>query len=134
MTAATTTTTTTFVCFRTARGQFALPVEVTLAVRRTDGLVDLPAPRPDIVGVLPGEPPITVLSALGGGANHILVVSCDDQRYGLHVLEVVGVRRVDNEQIGPAPKGQEGGLISGVLNIGADMVLIADARALAARL
>lgn len=125
---------TTLVCFRTTQGHFALPVEATLAVRKSDRLVDLPAPRPEIVGVLPGEPPICVMSALGGGGDHILVVTSDDLQYGLHVLEVLGVRRVAADEIGPAPKGQQGGLICGVVNISDEMVLIADEHALAARL
>ena len=125
---------TTLVCFRTTHGHFALPAEATLAVRRSDGLVDLPAPLPEIVGVLPGDPPICVMSALGGGSDHILVVTSDGQQYGLHVLEVLGVQRVAVDDIGPAPKGQLGGLICGVVNINHEMVLIADEHALAARL
>jgi chemotaxis signal transduction protein len=122
------------VCFRTDQGRFALPVESTLSIRTIEGLVDLPAPRVDIVGVLPGDPPLSVLSALGVGGEHVVVVTADDVRFGLQVLEVLGVRRFEDSQIGPPPKGQEGGLISGTLD-GADAItLVADARALAGRL
>jgi chemotaxis signal transduction protein len=126
--------TTTLVCFRTSDGHYALPVESTLGVRRSDGLVELPAPRPDVVGVLPGDPPISVLSVLGVGRDHILVAMSDGAQYGVHVLEVLGVRRIDDDRIGPAPRGQQGGLISGIVDVDGDMVLIADATALAARL
>ena len=96
------------VCFRTGEGRFALPVESTLSVRTIEGLVDLPSPRADIVGLLPGDPPLSVLASLGSGGDHVLVVISDDVRFGLHVLEVLGVRRFEDDKIGPPPKGQHG--------------------------
>jgi chemotaxis signal transduction protein len=122
------------VCFRTGQGRFALPVESTLSVRKLDGLVGLPAPRDDIVGVLPGDPPLTVLSSLGAGGDLVLVVISDGLCYGLHVLEVVGVSRFPDDKIGPPPKGQRDGLIVGTLCVSDELVLVADASALAARL
>jgi chemotaxis signal transduction protein len=122
------------VCFRTTQGRFALPVESTLAVRKIDGLVGLPAPRMDIVGVLPGDPPLSVLSSLGDGGDQVVVVVSDGVHYGLRVLEVLGVRRVDDAMFGPPPNGQDGGLIAATLDGAGEMVLVADARALAARL
>jgi chemotaxis signal transduction protein len=122
------------VCFRTAQGQFALPVESTLSVRGTDGLVELPSAGADTVGVLPGEPPLSVLSTLGAGDDRVLVVVSDDVRYGVHVLEVLGVRRIDDGQFGPPPLGQLDGLIVGTISGLGELVLVADARALAARL
>ena len=113
-----------------------MPVESTLAVRNVAGLVELPMPRSDIVGVLPGDPPLSVSCALGAGGDQVLVVVAkDDVRYGLQVLEVLGVRRFDDHQIGPPPPGQHGGLVAGTI-CGADdhLVLVADAQALAARL
>ncbi len=124
----------TMVSFRTVQGWFALPIDSTLSVRSIDGLVDLPSPRADIVGVLPGDPPLTVLSTLGAGGNHVLVVIADGVRYGLSVLEVLGVRRFDDDQIGPPPKGQLDGLISATISDADRLVLVVDARALAARL
>ena len=124
----------TMVCFRTQQGRFAMPVESTLSVRKADGLVDLPAPRAEIVGVLPGDPPLSVLSSLGLGGDHVLVVVADDVRYGLHVCEVLGVRRFQDDEIGPPPKGQASELIAGMLYENGELVLVADPRALAARL
>jgi chemotaxis signal transduction protein len=121
------------VCFRTKDGQFALPVEATIAVRRTDGLVPLPMPREGVVGMLAGDPPISVLSSLGIGGDHILVVTDGDVRYGLHVLEVMGVRRFDDDQFGPPPHGQRDQCIAATLSTD-ELVLVADAHALAARL
>jgi chemotaxis signal transduction protein len=122
------------VCFRTAQGRFAVPIESTLSVRTIDGLVDLPSAGPDTVGVLPGDPPLSVLSTLGAGGDKVLVVVSDDVRYGLQVLEVLGVRRFDDDRIGPPPKGQVEGLIAGTISDAEELVLVADARVLAGRL
>jgi hypothetical protein len=125
----------TMVCFRTVSGRFAMPIESTISVRDGVGLVDLPCPRADIAGVLPGDPPLSVLSTLGAGGDQVLVVVAPDQvRYGLQVLEVLGVQRFDDGQIGPPPKGQMGGLISGTISDTDELVLVADAQALADRL
>lgn len=124
----------TMVCFRTSQGRFALPVESTLSVRTIEGLVDLPRPRDDIVGVLPGDPPLTVIATLGHGGDRVLVVVSDDIRYGVPVLEVLGVQRFEDDQVGPPPKGQQNGLISGTLHGSDDLTLIVDSQALAARL
>jgi chemotaxis signal transduction protein len=124
----------TMVCFRTCNGRFALAVESTLSVRNMDGMVHLPSPREGVVGVLPGDPPLSVLSVLGAGGDHVLVVVADEVRYGLNVLEVIGVRRFDDGQIGPPPHGQLDGLISGTVSGGDELMLVIDAHAMAARL
>jgi chemotaxis signal transduction protein len=55
-------------------------------------------------------------------------------RYGLQVLEVFGVRRFDDDEVGPAPKGQQSELISGTVGGRTDLTLVVDPTALAARL
>jgi len=125
--------TTAMVCFRTERGQFALPIAATLSVRTMAGLVELPSPGPDVLGMLPGDPPLSVLSTLGAGGDRVLVCVSDEVRYGLQVLEVLGVRHVDDGLIGPAPIGQGDGLVVGTISDGDDLVLIADAGAIGAR-
>ena len=124
----------TMVCFRTMDGRFALPIESTLSVSTTDGLVDLPAPRAEVIGMLPGDPPLTVLASLGAGDQYVLVVESHGTRYGLHVVEVLGVQRFQDDQIGPSPKGQRDRLISGTLGGTDELTLIIDAEALATRL
>lgn len=122
------------VCFRTCQGRFALPVESTLSVATNEHLVQLPAPRPDVVGVLPGDPPITVLATFGIGGAHVLVVVSDGLHFGLQVVEVLGVERFDDDQIGPPPAGQADELISGMVRGVAELTLVVDAKELAARL
>ena len=124
----------TMVCFRTAEGRFALPIESTLSVTTTEGLVNLPAPRADVIGVLPSDPPLSVLASLGRGGAHVLVLVSQGVRYGLQVLEVFGVRRFDDDEVGPPPKGQQGELISGTVGGSHELTLVVDPTALAARL
>ena len=124
----------TMVCFRTAEGRFALPIESTLSVTTTEGLVNLPAPRADVIGVLPRDPPLSVLASLGSGGTHVLVLVEQGMQYGLQVEEVLGVRRFDDDLVGPAPKGQQSELISGTVGGAEELTLIVDASALAARL
>ena len=124
----------TLVCFRTAEGRFALPIESTLSVTTTDGLVNLPAPRADVIGVLPSDPPLSVLASLGNGGSHVLVLIEQGVRYGLQVVEVFGVQRFEDDQVGPAPMGQQGELISGTVGGAEELTLIVDPTALAARL
>jgi chemotaxis signal transduction protein len=124
----------TMVCFRTVDGRFALPIESTLSVRKIEGMVNLPAPRPDVLGVLPGDPPLSVLTSLGAGGDHVLIIVAQEMRYGLQVLEVLGVRRFEDDQMGPPPDGQEQGIISGTLGGADELTLVVDAHALAARL
>ena len=96
--------------------------------------MSLPAPRPDVIGMLPGDPPLSVLAALGGGGDQVLVLVSHGVRYGLQVLEVFGVRRFEDDDVGPAPKGQQSELISGTVGGRTDLTLVVDPTALAARL
>ena len=125
---------TTMVCFTAAGGAYCMPVFSTRAVRRTTGMIALPGAGRDVAGIIPGEPPLTVISSLGGGGHHVLVVESGNQTFGLQVDEVTGLRRVENADIRPAPQGQDRALISGTIESGGKLVLVTDASALAARL
>jgi len=120
--------------FRTGSGTFAVPVEAATAVRAAEGLVTLPGCRDDVVGLLPGEPPITVLSTLGTGRDHVLVLAVDDVVFGLFVEEVLGVRAVDETAIGAPPEGQDEDYITGTISGPGELTLIADPVVLAGRL
>jgi chemotaxis signal transduction protein len=124
------------VCFRAAGTEYCLPVEATRAVRPVLGLVLLPAARADIVGLLPGAPPLTVVAPLGagGGAGQILVVQADGTTFGLLVDNVSGLRQVDEADIRVAPQGQDRGLVCGTVEADGRLLLVADATALAERL
>ncbi len=119
----------TMVEFSAAGATYCLPVEVTRAVRSSVGMVALPAPNPNVAGLLPGDPPLTVVSPFGSGGHHILVLHVDDTTYGLLVDSVNGLHKVDEADIRPAPRGQHRELVSGSITIDGALVLLADATA-----
>jgi chemotaxis signal transduction protein len=125
---------TTMVCFRALGAAYCIQVDSTRAVLRSAGMIALPAPHPDVAGIIPGDPPLTVISPLGTGGGHILVVETGRQTFGLQVDAVTGLRTVDDADIHPAPDGQDRELICGMIDAWGPLVLVADADALAARL
>jgi chemotaxis signal transduction protein len=116
----------TMVEFEVAGGSYCLPVEAARAVRSAVGMVALPASRPNVAGLLPGDPPLTVMAPLGSAGRHILVLEVAEQRFGLLVDAVTGLRRVDESTIRKAPGGQDTKLISGSVNIEGRLVLLTD--------
>lgn len=125
---------TTMVCFRSAGAAYCLPVEATRAVRTVDGLVPVPGAGADIAGVLPGSPPLTVLSTLGAGGSHVVVVESRGASFGLLVDFVSGLRRFADNEVRPAPTGQGSAFICGLVDLDGELILVADPDALAARL
>jgi chemotaxis signal transduction protein len=124
----------TVVEFQTGAGRYCVPVAATVAVRFASGLVELPAPRAGVVGILPAEQPITVLAILGSGRDHVLVLHAEGHTFGLLVQEVTGLSRIDPTAIHVAPDGQDEAFISGVISRDDGLVLVADPAALADRL
>lgn len=125
---------TTMVCFESAGTAYCMPVQATRAVRRATGMIALPAPGPDIAGLLPGEPALTVISPLGAGGTHVLVVEAREKTFGLLVDHVTGLRRITDADIGPPPEGQDRPLVCGTIDNGDQVVLVTDPDALAGRL
>lgn len=121
--------------FRTHDGEYAVPVEHAREVLASVGLTPLPAPRPGVAGLLERDGvAITVLSALGGGREHVLVLDAGDRPFGLLVEEVMGVDPIEEAMLAPPPSGQEDPVISGVLDTGKGIVLLVDVANLAGRL
>ncbi|MCU1658357.1 MAG: hypothetical protein JWO57_3013 [Pseudonocardiales bacterium] len=125
---------TTMVQFQLAGAAYAIPVQAVRGVRLVDGMIALPAPDRDVAGVIPGDPPLTVISPMGSAGTHILVIEVPDKTFGLLVDRVIGLRRVANADIGIAPRGQKHPLISGMVDANGELVLIADPQALAGHL
>ena len=125
---------TTMVCFTAARAEYCLPVYVARSVRTADEMVSLPDPNPEVAGMLPGDPPLTVISPLHSERGHILVIEAGNKTFGLLVDAVTGLRRIDDADLGPAPEGQGRPLISGTLYSDGRMILVADPSALAGQL
>lgn len=122
----------TMVEFRVAGASYCLPVEATRAVRSSVGMVTMPKSRPNVAGLLPGDPPLTVMAPLGPEGHHIIVMEVANERFGLLVEAVTGLRRVDENDIREAPGGQESEMISGTVSIGGQLVLLADPAVMAA--
>jgi chemotaxis signal transduction protein len=124
----------TLVCFSAAGTAYCLPVEATRSVRRSLGMVELVEARPDVAGVMSGDPPLTVIAPLGSGGSQILVVETADKTYGLLVDAVTGLIRVDPTDIGLPPDGQDRDLICGTICTDGHLVMVADPVAMAGRL
>jgi len=125
------------VCFRAAGTDYCLPVESTRAVRTATDLRTIPGTAADIAGILPGQPPLTVISVLGGvEGNHgfVLVVESGDTTFGLLVDAVDGLRRIAATDIRPVATGRGRDYISGTVDTDGRFRLVADPKALAARL
>jgi chemotaxis signal transduction protein len=125
---------TTMVCFESGGVAYCVPVEATRAVRPATGIVALPAPRPDIAGMIPGRPPMTVISILGDSGGQILVMETSGVWFGLLVDTVTGLRRIADADVHPAPDGQDHALVSGTIDSNGDLVFVTDPAAFAARL
>jgi chemotaxis signal transduction protein len=125
---------TTMVRFQAAGSMYCVPVDAARSVCTTENLIALPDPATDVVGVLPGDPPLTVISPLRSEGRHILVMEADNKPFGLLVDIVTGLERFDAADVGPAPDGQARGLVSGTVEADGRLVLVADPSALARRL
>jgi chemotaxis signal transduction protein len=125
---------TTMVCFTAAGAEYCLPVHAARSVRTSDAMISLPDPNPDVTGMLPGDPPLTVISPLHSERGHILVIEAGDKTFGLLVDAVTGLRRIDDAELGPAPEGQGRQLVCGTLYSNGRMILVADPIALAGEL
>jgi chemotaxis signal transduction protein len=126
---------TTMVCFRAAGAAYCLPLQAARSVRTAADVIPLPDTAADVAGIIPGDPPLTVISPLNASGRHILVIETQGQAFGLLVDRVTGLRRVDAADIRPAPKGRHR-LVSGTIDADADdgIVFVADPTALAGRL
>jgi chemotaxis signal transduction protein len=125
---------TTMVCFRTGSTAYCVPVAATRAVRTTFEMMALPRTRRGIVGIIPGDPPLTVIAPLGSGGSHVLVIEADGRTFGLLVDSVTGLYRVDTDSIRGAPDGQSQQFVSGTVERDGQLMLVADPDALAGRL
>ena len=123
---------TSVVRFRAGAREYAVATEHTREVRSAQGMRPLPEPRPDVVGVLPGDDDLLpVVDPLGSNRDegHVLVLDAG-RRFGLLVDEVTGVVEVPAGDIGPRPAGQVRPVIGGTIGAGEDVVLVVDPTAL----
>jgi chemotaxis signal transduction protein len=124
---------TAMVRFRAAGTTYALPVSMVLAVRPAEGVTPLPSSVDGVVGIMPGEPAVSIIAPLGGDGRHIVMVHTVGCDYGLLVDEVIDVVHVDESTIQPAPRGQNRTLVVGLAERDGSVVLILDAHELGTR-
>jgi chemotaxis signal transduction protein len=123
----------TLVHFRSGAGEWAVPIDRVHEVRRAGGITPLPVPRRGIAGVLRRDDEIlTVLSLLGDGAGHVMVLESGGEVFGLLAEAAIGILRAEESSIAPPPAGQEGPVVTGVIrHEGGRMVLLLDVDELA---
>ena len=124
----------TMVCFQSGGTAYGVPLHSTRSVRTTDGLIPLPEPAEGVAGLIPGNPPLTVISPLRSTGGHILVMEVGEKTFGLLVDVVTGICRVAEDELRPAPQGQDRSLVSGTFDNDGRLVLVADPITLGARL
>lgn len=113
--------------FRTAAGTYAVPIEQTLEVRLATGVVPLPSPSTGVAGVIERDgTTLPVVSVLGGGSRHVVVVTDGGEPAGLLADEVLGVARVPDASMGPPPPGQEEPLVHAVVREDGGMTFVVD--------
>ena len=126
---------TTMVCFTAAANAYCLPVGAVRSVGTTQGMVQLPDPSDDVLGILPGDPTLTVISPLGARGSRMLVIETGTTVFALVVDEVTGLRKIKEGDIRSARRGQEGSLVTGTLDSEeGPLLLVVDPIALAGRL
>ena len=120
--------------FRAAGARYAIPVRDVLQVRQAAQMSALPAARAGVAGVIrQGGAALPVLSVLDGAGAQVLLLETGGRGYGLLVEAVSAIVEVDERQLGPPPEGQDGGLVTGVLDAGPELLLVLDAASLGAR-
>jgi chemotaxis signal transduction protein len=125
---------TTMVCFSCAGADYCVSVQATRAVRRTSGMIALPFSGVDVAGVLPGDPPLTVVSPLGATGTQVLILEAGGAVFGLLVDAVTGLRRIVETEISAPPAGQRHPFVIGTVQSGGRLVLVTDPEVLAVRL
>jgi chemotaxis signal transduction protein len=95
----------------------AAPMASVLEVRTAGELQALPGRREGIAGLVEKDGQVlTVLSTLGAGGAHVLLLSSAKGSFGLLTDEVLGVVDVTESEIQPPPLGQSRELVSGAIN------------------
>jgi chemotaxis signal transduction protein len=115
---------TTVLVFRAGVLRYAVDVDAVRGVRRSTGLEAIPS-LPDIAGVLPGDPPLTVLSPFGDAHGPVVVCEAGGSTFGVLADEVHGLVDLPAEAVTPVGRDAPG-LIGGVAQDADGVVLVAN--------
>ena len=114
--------------FRTAEGICLIPAEHVLEVRSAVDVKPFPGRRGDVAGLVERDGrPLSVLSTMGAGGGHVLLLTAAGGSFGLLVDEVLGLKAVSEPAIEPAPAGRSQPLVDGVVNAGSGIELVISA-------
>jgi chemotaxis signal transduction protein len=120
----------TLVRFRTESGEFAIPVEFSREVCVAD-VAPAPETRHGMAGMMRwGSDIIPVLTSLGAGSRHVLVLDAGEGPFGLLVSEVTEVVSVSEGRLMPPPRGHDGSAVVSVINLGPEIIMVVDAKRL----
>jgi chemotaxis signal transduction protein len=117
--------------FRTSQGVFLAPTASVLEVRTSGELQALPGGKQGVAGMVEKDGHVlTVLSTLGAGGAHVLLLSSSEGSFGLLAEEVLGVVNVNESEIQPPPQGQTRTLVSGAVKARGRLELLVSVDAL----
>ena len=112
--------------FRTAMGEFAIPVESVREVRSDPALTTIPGAHPAVAGVLDwkGEA-LTVIKPFGTG-RQVIVLEGGPGVYGLIVEEVLELAHRSDRELGRAPAESSAAYVTALMRAEGQVVAILD--------
>ena len=114
------------VLFRTAAGEFAIPVESVREVRSEPGLASMPGAHPAVAGVLDWKGEALTVVGLFGAGRQVIILEGGPGVYGLVVEEVIELAHRSDRELGRAPAESSASYVTGVMRSEGHMVPILD--------
>ena len=115
-----------FVHFRTAVGEFAIPVNSVREVRSDAAVSAIPGAHPAVAGLLDWKNQALTVLAIFGSGRQLIVVDGGPGAYGLVVDEVLELARRSERELGRVPAEGSAGYVTGVMRAEGRMVPIID--------
>jgi chemotaxis signal transduction protein len=112
--------------FRTAIGEFAIPVESVREVRSDPVLATIPGAHPAVAGLLDWKGEALTVLAIFGGGRQLIVLEGGPGIYGLVVEEVIELAHRSDRELGRASAEGSAGYVTGVMRAEGQMVPILD--------
>lgn len=114
------------VVFRTAVGEFAIPVDLVREVRSDDVLATIPGGHPAVAGLLDWKSEAVTVVSLFGTGRQLIILDGGPGVYGLVVEEVLELAHRSDRELGRAPAQGSAGYVTGVMRSEGHMVPIID--------
>jgi chemotaxis signal transduction protein len=114
------------VLFRTAVGEFAIPVDLVREVRSDDVLAIIPGGHPAVAGLLDWKSGAVTVVSLFGAGRQVIILDGGPGVFGLVVEEVLELAHRSDRELGRAPAQGSAGYVTGVMRSEGHMVPIID--------